>query len=297
MVTPTNNHEPGMMQQLGNYRLIRPLRRGGYATIYLGRHLYLRTPGALKVLNTWFATESDMQRFLSEAALHARLRHTHIVRVLDFGIEGQIPYMVMDYAPHGTLNDRFPQRSVVKLQAVLPYVLQIGAALQYMHDNGILHCDVKPQNILLGPQHEAWLCDFGIATSLNPRQTWGGTSNGTVLYAAPEQIRGQAERASDQYALGIMLYTWLCGRYPFQGTSTQICHQHLYIQPERIRALAPDVPVMVEQAVLRALAKDPAQRFPSIAAFVSALERAARTQTPYEGMPFTFARSLLRMRR
>ncbi|GHO74583.1 hypothetical protein KSD_23540 [Ktedonobacter sp. SOSP1-85] len=286
--------EPGTLEQLGSYHLLRPLRRGGYATIYLGEHQYLHTPGAVKVLNTWFATGRDTQRFLAEATVQARLRHPHIVRVLDFGVEERIPFLVMEYAPHGTLQDRFPQQSQVALDVVLPYVLQLGAALQYMHDNGVLHCDVKPQNVLLGPQEEVWLCDFGIATSvLKHYQEAADVSNGTALYAAPEQIHGRPEPASDQYALGIMLYTWLCGHFPFSGSTTQVCHQHLYILPEPIRVLMPEVPIAIERVVMRALAKEPARRFPDIAAFMKALQQAVHSRPTLSRGPLKWARSLL----
>lgn len=289
--------EPGTLEQLGSYNLLRPLRRGGYATIYLGEHRFLHTPGAVKVLNTWFATEKDIQRFLAEAILQARLRHAHIVRVLDFGVEERIPFLVMEYAPHGTLQDRFPQQSQVALDAVLPYVLQLGAALQYMHDNGVLHCDVKPQNVLLGPQEEVWLCDFGIATSvLKHYQEAADGSNGTALYAAPEQIRGRPEPASDQYALGIMLYTWLSGHFPFTGSTTRVCHQHLYAQPESICASIPEVPGAIERVILRALAKEPARRFPDITAFMQALQQAAHSRPILSKGPFKLVRSLLHIK-
>ncbi|GHO43921.1 serine/threonine protein kinase [Ktedonospora formicarum] len=292
------NSAPGLqttIQQLGSYRLIRLLRCGGYATLYLGEHRYLKTQVVLKLLNTWYATESDVRSLLSEARLHACFPHTHIVRVLDFGKAEDIPFMVIDYAPHGTLHEHFPQQRVVTLQVILPYVLQVGLALQYLHDADIVHGDVKPQNILLGPNFEAWLCDFGAARSVTQSLHLGDEQipRGTVLYAAPEQIRGRPEPASDQYALGVMLYTWLCGHYPFQGSATQICHQHLYAEPKGMRAFMPEIPDAIEQVILRSLAKEPSRRFSCIATFMDALQQATCCPAFRHRTPLMYVRSLL----
>src|SRR5260370_35794821 len=150
-------------QQLGNYRLIRFLGRGGFAEVYLGNHMYLETQAAVKVLSTPLVGD-NLTRFLREAKIVASLEHPHISRVLDFGIEEEEanPFLVMSYAAHGTMRQRYPKGSTVPLDDVLSYVQQIASALQCAHDRNVIHRDVKPENILIGNQGEAFLSDFGI---------------------------------------------------------------------------------------------------------------------------------------
>jgi serine/threonine protein kinase len=136
-------------QQLGNYRLIKRLGEGGFAEVYQGEHLYLKTQAAIKVLHTRLA-EDDMESFVSEAQTIARLKHPHIVRVLEFGVEGSTPFLVMDYAPNGTLRQRHRKGTVLALTVILPYVNQVAEALHYAHDQKLVHRDVKPENMLIG---------------------------------------------------------------------------------------------------------------------------------------------------
>src|SRR5215469_3248704 len=150
-------------QQLGNYRILRLLGKGGFAEVYLGEHIYLQTWVAIKVLDTQL-TPGDMQGFLSEARTIARLAHPHIVRVIDFGRDGESPFLVMDYAPHGTLRQRYPRGTILPLSTVILYAGQAATALQHAHNHHIIHRDIKPENMLLGQQDELLLSDFGIAT-------------------------------------------------------------------------------------------------------------------------------------
>src|SRR5713101_2257871 len=140
-------------QQLGNYRLIRQLGSGGFADVYLGEHLYLKTYAAIKVLRTRMNPQ-DVQHFLQEAQTIAQLKHQHIVRVFDFGIDGSTPFLVMDYAPKGTLRQAHSPGSVLPLSLVVSYVKQIAAALQHAHDAKLIHRDVKPENMLLDSRDE-----------------------------------------------------------------------------------------------------------------------------------------------
>jgi serine/threonine protein kinase len=149
-------------QQLGNYRLTSLLGRGGFADVYLGEHIYLRTQAAIKVLSAEMAT-NEMEGFLTESRNLSHLVHPHIVRVLEFGIEGHIPFLVMDYAPNGTLRQLHPSGTVVPLPAVISYVKQVAEALQYAHEQKLIHRDIKPENLLIGRNHEVLLTDFGIA--------------------------------------------------------------------------------------------------------------------------------------
>src|SRR5438270_2112593 len=149
-------------QQLGNYRLLRLLGQGGFAEVYLGEHIYLDTPAAIKVLHTRLASD-EVEHFQTEARTVARLVHPHIVRVLDYGVEGSTPFLVVDYAPNGTLRQRHPRGAALPLPTVVSYVVQIADALQYAHEQKVIHRDVKPENILMVRRNEVLLSDFGIA--------------------------------------------------------------------------------------------------------------------------------------
>ena len=263
-------------QQLGNYRLVRFLGQGSFADVYLGEHVYLKSYAALKVLHRTLK-EEDVERFLSEAQTLVQLRHAHIVRVLEFIFEQNIPVLVMDYAPGGTARQRYPTGSCLPLATTVAYVRQVAAALQYAHNHSIIHRDVKPDNILFDSEQQILLGDFGLALfAPSPEQLSTQEWVGTIPYMAPEQLQGKPTFASDQYALGIVTYEWLCGVRPFEGDRWALLHQHLFVAPPPLREKCPGVPASVEGVVLRALAKDPQQRFPRIQAFVLALERASR---------------------
>lgn len=265
-------------QQLGNYRLISQLGRGGYAEVYLGEHIYLETHAAIKVLHAKLTETEEVQRFRDEGRVIARLVHPHIVRVFDFDIRDDIPFLVMDYAPDGTLRKRHHKGEQLPLAAILPYVRQIADALQYAHDQKLVHRDVKPDNMLLGRNSEVLLSDFGnalVAQTTGYHHLQHEVLIGTVAYMAPEQFEGQDCPASDQYALGIVVYEWLTGNPPFRGTITEIAIQHATRPPPPLRNSVPTIPVGVEQAVAKALAKDYRQRFPTVRDFAAALEKAA----------------------
>jgi len=138
-------------QQLGNYHLIRLLGHGGFAVVYLGEHIHLNTLAAIKVLDTRL-TSDEIAQFRNEARTIARLEHPHIVRVLDFGVEDSVPFLVMGYAPNGTLRQHYQRGTRLSPGEVLPYVKQVASALQYAHDQKLIHRDVKPENMLLGAQ-------------------------------------------------------------------------------------------------------------------------------------------------
>jgi serine/threonine protein kinase len=263
-------------QQYGNYRLIRLLGRGGFAEVYEGEHVYLGTRAAIKILHARLAG-SERASFLKEAQTIVRLEHEHIVRVLEFDVQGDTPFLVMEYAPGGTLRERFAKGKAVPPELVVPVVQQVASALQYAHEHRLVHRDVKPDNILLGAEQEILLSDFGIALLLRSTRKTSSMSEvvGTAAYMAPEQIRGRAQPASDQYALAIAVYEWLCGERPFRGTSfASLTCQHLLATPPPLRARAPHLPLAVEEVVQRALAKDPQQRFACVQDFALALGEA-----------------------
>lgn len=260
--------------QLGNYRLVQVIGQGGFADVYLGEHVYLNTQAAIKVLRTQL-DQNDMSGFLGEARTIASLRHLHIVRVLDFGVENTTPFLVMDYAPKGTLRRLYPKGTQLPLQVIIPSIKQVADALQYAHDQHFIHRDIKPENMLIGSNDEVLLSDFGIATMTQSTQHQTQSIVGTVAYMAPEQVQGKPRAASDQYALAVIAYEWLTGACPFLGSFTEIAAQQMYAPPPPIRALLPGISPDIEQVIMIALAKDPDRRFASVQAFAHALEQAS----------------------
>src|SRR5439155_18512246 len=191
---------------------------------------------------------------------------------------GETPLLVMDYAPNGTLRQRHPKGSILSPTTIIPYVKQIADALQYAHEQKVIHRDVKPENILLGRRNEVLLSDFGIALvaqSSRYHSTQGIQDlAGTIAYMAPEQIQSQSVPNSDQYSLGIVVYEWLTGARPFQGSFTEIAVKQTMALPPSLREKVPDIPPAVEEVVMKALAKDPQQRFENVQVFALALEKA-----------------------
>ncbi len=261
-------------QQLGNYRLIRSLGSGGFADVYLGEHIYLKTLAAIKILQTRLA-QNDLQVFLAEARTIANLTNRNIVQVLEFGVEKDTPFLVMTYAPNGTLRQRHPSGSRLSTSEVVSYIKQVTDALQYAHERKIIHRDVKPENMLIGQNSDILLSDFGIAVVAQSSRYSGQEVGGTAAYMAPEQLQGRAIPASDQYALAVTAYEWLTGERPFKGSFAEIYGQHLSTPPPSLRQKVPSLPPPVEQVILIALNKDPQQRFPSIQAFANALAQAS----------------------
>ena len=266
-------------QQLGNYHLIQLLGQGNWASVYLGKHIHLNTHAAIKVLHDHLVTH-DSADFLNEARAIARLRHPHIVQVLDFGIEDTTPFLVMDYAPGGNLRTLYPKGTPFPLNVVITYVAQVADALHYAHQEKLIHRDIKPENMLLGRNNEVLLSDFGIAIMF---QTSGPLqpqdAAGSIAYMAPEQIQAHPGPASDQYALGVVAYEWLSGDRPFHGSLTEIAIKHVLTPPPSLSEKVPTIPANVEHVVLKALAKDPRERFASVQAFAKALEEAVKTES------------------
>jgi predicted ATPase/class 3 adenylate cyclase/DNA-binding CsgD family transcriptional regulator len=272
-------------QRLGNYRLIRPLGRGSFAEVYLGEHLHLGTQAAIKVLHVHFTSEASEQ-LRTEARTMARLTHPHIMRTLDFDVEDGIPFLIMEYAPNGTLRERHPKGTRVPLDSIVSYVRQVADALHYIHQQKLIHRDVKPENMLLGYNNEVLLTEFGIAIILqSTRSQPTMEAAGTVAYMAPEQLRGKPRPASDQYALGVVVYEWLSGDTPFHGLFQEITEQHMSAPPPSLRARVPAISPGVEQVILRALAKEPQQRFANVKAFALALEEAFYAESPGRTLP------------
>lgn len=264
-------------QRMGSYRLIQLLAHGGFGDVYQAEHLHLQTQAAIKVLHTHMEQE-DIAPFRREATIVARLVHPHIVRVLDFAVEDATPFLVMDYAPGGSLRKKLARGVPLPLHTVVSYMTQVASALDYAHSQNVIHRDVKPENMLLGRQNEILLSDFGIAlVAQSSRYQTQDIQElaGTVAYMAPEQMQYQAVANSDQYSLAVVVYEWLTGELPFIGSFTEIAVKHTLATPPLLRERIPNFPAEVEAVIMRALAKDPKQRFPGVEDFARALGEAA----------------------
>jgi serine/threonine protein kinase len=265
-------------QQLGNYRLIRLLGKGGFAEVYLGEHIHLRTRAAIKVLQMRLA-ENNAEAFIQEARMVAHLIHPHIIRVLDFGVREAVPFLVMDYAPGGTLRQRYLRGMPLPATTLFPHITQIATALQYAHNNKLVHRDVKPENMLIGANNEVLLTDFGLALTAYNTPSAKKDMSGTVTYMAPEQVQGRARPGSDQYSLAVVVYEWLTGTLPFLGSMKEIATQQVLAPPPSLRDKTPNISYEVERVVFKALAKNPLQRFATIMDFAEALQEASQKDT------------------
>ncbi|MGZ3643334.1 MAG: protein kinase domain-containing protein [Ktedonobacteraceae bacterium] len=266
-------------QRFGNYRLHQLLSKGTFADVYLGEHLYLNTPVAIKVLRSKIDSPT-LARFLNEARLVSQLVHPHIIRVFDFGLESEAPFLVMDYAPYGNLRELHPSGSTVPLSTIVSYTMALASALQCAHDQHLVHRDLKPENVLLGSKHEVLLSDCGLALLTSDQELLQVKERfGTLAYMAPELILGQPVPASDQYALAVLVYEWLCGHLPFSGSSVHISNQQLYIDPPSLCEKHPEISRAMEKVVLKGLSKEPEQRFVDVLSFARAFEEVCNAFT------------------
>jgi outer membrane protein assembly factor BamB/serine/threonine protein kinase len=265
-------------QIIGEYRLVQKLGRGGFGTVYLAEHIHERARVAIKILHVPLVKPEDFRGFIKEAGTMTLLRHPHIIPLLYFNLSGEgFPFMVMEYASQGTLRDRHPTGSQVRLASIVEYVEQIASALQYAHDRRIIHRDVKPENMLLRADGTLLLSDFGIAKIMEQSALMSvQTQVGTPVYMAPEQHLGYPCFASDQYALAVVVYEWISGTRPFRGTSFGLAVQHMTASPSSLLNQLPTLPPPIEQVIFKALSKTPEQRFATVQEFAAAFHAAAQ---------------------
>jgi serine/threonine-protein kinase len=279
---------PDLLEQLqaalaDRYRVERELGRGGMATVYLAEDLKLGRRVALKVLRPELSPALGADRFLREIRIASRLQHPHILSLHDSGVAGEMLFYAMPYVEGESLRTRLRRHIQLEVTEAIRITIEVTDALGYAHAAGVLHRDVKPENILLTTEH-ALIADFGIAKALDSasveRLTESGLALGTPHYMSPEQASGDRvlDARSDLYALGCVLYEMLAGEPPFSGPTAQaVLARHAIDPVPNLRTVRPNIPTAIERVVTKSLSKVPADRFSSAAAFREALETAIRS--------------------
>lgn len=260
------------------YEILEKLGKGGFATVYLARDTTLNRRVAIKVLHSQLS-ENDptfLKRFEREAQTIAQLNHPNIIDVYEFGQINDQYFLVMPYLPGPDLAHLIAEQGALEATQVIRIVEQIGAALDYAHQHGVIHRDIKPPNVIFNEQGSAILADFGIVKLADESTalTQTGGVIGTPYYMAPEQwTTGRMDARTDLYALGVMVYQMLTGQVPFMGqTPPRIMYGHLNETPPSPQALNPVLPVTVEKVLLKMLAKSPAQRYQTADQFCTDLQ-------------------------
>jgi len=285
-------------ENVGPYRILEQLGQGGMATVFKGYHAALDRYVAIKVLHPAFLQDPSFQaRFQREARMVARLDHPNIVPVYDFAEHERQPYLVMKFIEGSTLKARLGQGALGKDEGLM-IVEAAGAALAYAHKRSVLHRDIKPSNILLAPDGAIYLADFGLA-----RMAQAGDSTlsndmmlGTPQYISPEQARGERnlDEGTDIYSFGVVLYEMVVGKVPFSAdTPFSIIHDHIYKPLPLPRSINPRVPEAVERVLLKALAKERADRYRTVDEMVDSFRRAVRGEAaPDLAVPATTVEAL-----
>jgi serine/threonine protein kinase len=265
-------------QQLGPYELQSKLGAGGMGVVYRAVHQRLGQARAIKVLPVAYANdELFLQRFEREAKLASELRHPNIVMIFDIAEEKGVNYIVMELLDGRSLHDVIRDDGPLPVERAIAMLGQLAEALDFAHQRGVVHRDVKPGNALIGAQDHVTLVDFGIARAAEgTRLTEANSRVGTAEYMAPETIsEGESGPGTDLYALGVIAYEMLTGRVPFTGVNSQtIMYAQIHTPPPAPRTLRTDLPPAIEQVLLRQLDKDRTRRYPTAQAFVRALYNA-----------------------
>src|SRR3954469_25745988 len=261
------------------YRALKRLGAGGMAEVWCVEDEVLGRRVALKLLGGRYVEDAEFrERFRREAQAAAGLAHPNIVGIFDRSEWEGTPYIAMELVDGRTLKELVTERGPLPPAVAVNFVEQILRALGYAHRRGIVHRDVKPQNVIVDAEGVAKVADFGIARAANSEMTQAGTMVGTVQYLSPEQAQGlPVDRRSDLYSVGVVLYELLTGHVPFEGEApVSIALKHVNERPAPVGQLRPGIPPALDAVVLRALEKDPALRFQSAEEFIAALEAARR---------------------
>ena len=270
-------------KDLGKFHVIEPLGQGGMASVFKAFDTTLERFVAIKIIRADIDSGTDsefLKRFQREARALAQLDHPYILKVLDYGDQDGLPYLVMPFLQGGTLKEKMGQPMPYQEAAAL--VAPIARALEYAHKQKIIHRDVKPANILISQSGEPILSDFGIAKILeksgSTQLTGAGVGIGTPDYMAPEQWTGTADPRTDIYSLGVVFYQMVTGRLPFSAdTPAAVLIKHLRDPLPRPKTFVPYLPDVVEQILFKALAKEPDSRFQTMGEFASTLEKLQRS--------------------
>ena len=261
------------------YELEELIGGGGMADVYKAKDCLLNRPVAVKILHEEFKQDKEfIDKFQREAQAAARLSHPNIVNIYDVGVADGDHYIVMEYVPGRTLKDRIRQEGHLSVSESLRVAREIAEALAHAHANNLVHCDIKPHNILMMADGHAKVADFGIARAVTEStMTYSGNVIGSVHYFSPEQAKGtMITPKSDVYSLGVVLYEMLTGKLPFTGDNpVSIAVKHLQEEPVPVRQIDPAIPPVVEAIVSKAMSKDPAMR-PTSAELVQDISQAER---------------------
>jgi hypothetical protein len=280
-------------ENVGPYRIIEQLGQGGMATVYKAYHAALDRYVALKALHPAFGEDPNFEaRFQREARLVAKLEHPHIVPVYDYAEHEGRPYLVMKYIEGDTLKARL-SKGPLSSEEITNVVESVGSALAHAHKQGILHRDIKPSNVLIGVDGQMFLADFGLARIAQAAESTLSSDMimGTPQYISPEQAMGEKnlDEGTDIYSFGVMLYEMVVGQVPFNAdTPFSIIHDHIYSPLPMPRAINPNIPEAVQRVLLKALAKDRADRYPDVDSLVKAFKDAwVEAGVPMQGTAIT----------
>ncbi len=277
------------LKSLGRYQIKGVLGKGAMGLVYDGLDPTLNRRVAIKTILTNTLDEATAKhyskRFQREVRAVARLNHPNIVQVYDYGTEGDLAYIVMEYIKGNELKDYFDGEQRFELRTAYRLMVELLDALDFAHESGVIHRDVKPANVMLDATQRVKLTDFGVARITDPdadlgEATRAGQMVGTPSYMSPEQIQGQPiDRRTDIFSAGILFYQFLTGRKPFEGSQWELAKKIVQDDPQWPSKVA-KVPPEVDRVVARALAKQPELRYPSAAAFAAALRRLAEGKPP-----------------
>src|SRR2546421_5654781 len=261
----------------GRYELEELVGTGGMSSVFRAQDTLLERKVALKILHEQYTSDEDyVERFRREARAVAGLSHPNIVTVIDRGEQDGRQFIVFEYVDGESLKQLVDRTGPLPVAAAVELALQVARALAFAHQQGLVHRDVKPQNVLLNDDGRAKVTDFGIARSLDVQQgmTQSGTVMGTSDYIAPEQARGErVDEQTDVYSLGVVLYELLTGEVPFPGDNfVAVAMRHINEPPPSVRVRRPDVPARLDAAIQRAMAKESTDRFASMGEFATELE-------------------------
>ncbi|NLB91034.1 MAG: serine/threonine protein kinase, partial [Clostridiales bacterium] len=265
------------------YRIIHLIGKGGMANVYLAEDLRTGHQVAVKILRPEFNQDEEfLQRFNREAQAASKVSHHNIVNLLDVGMENNMRYLVMEYVKGTNLKELIKAKGKLPVEIAVQITIRILSALQHTHRNGVIHRDIKPQNILVQTQGHIKVADFGIAKVANSATLSKGDSvMGSVHYFSPEQAAGEEVlQTGDIYSVGVVLYEMLTGKVPFEGDSpVAVAMQHLHNMPRPIQEFSPEVPPRISKVVMKAMEKEPKNRYQNAIDMAADLKIALETKS------------------